>query len=298
MSSRISIGAYRLKHLISNSLKEDVGSGDITTELLAKRARRIRAGIFLKEDSVVAGFEIAEKVFKMVDKNIVFKVNCEEGSAQKSGMMIATVTGKAQSILTAERTALNFITHLSGIANLTNMFVNEIKPHKVKIMDTRKTTPGLRELEKYAVVLGGGYNHRMGLWDEVLIKDNHLCLQPLRKKWQVIKGLRRRIPEWMKIEVEVKNLKEFKYALLAKPNIIMLDNMSILDIKKAVGMRNKLRFATGELLLEVSGGVSLMNVRQIAGSGVDMISIGKLTHSVKATDMSLEILSFCRDSRV
>ena len=300
------LSEYVLRDLICNALKEDIGSGDITTELLIPKNKVIKAVIILKEKAVIAGLEIAQKVFRRIDKNIQFKVCSTDGSLEKPGKIIAKVEGKAGSILSGERTVLNFLSHLSGVATVTRSFVDQVKPHKVKIMDTRKTIPGLRELEKYAVVLGGGYNHRMGLWDAVLVKDNHIAVLRALGRGINIKDIARlvktRKPQGMsrpkepgsrfilsgKVDIEVRNLKEFQEVLQIPPDIIMLDNMNIDDIKKAVQMRNA-EGGRRKAKIEVSGGVHLGNVKAIAQTGVDMISIGALAHSVKAVDMSLEV---------
>ena len=287
--------------LIRNALKEDIASGDITSELLIPKNKKIKAIILLKEEAVIAGLRIAEKVFKTVDNKIKFKAQVSEGSLQKKGKILAVLEGSARYMLLAERTALNFLAHLSGIATLVRSFAFKVKPYKVKIMDTRKTIPGLRNLQKYAVAVGGGYSYRMGLWDEILIKDNHIAVSCVMRRvscvGELIEAVRKKKPKDMKIEIEVKNLREFKEALKAGPDIIMLDNMNISDIGKAVAIRRKTQDArrpnasvgAGNTLLEVSGGVNLKNVRTIAACGVDMISIGCLTHSVKAIDISLEI---------
>ena len=284
---------YRLKDLINNALWEDIGSGDITSELLIPKNKKIKAIILLKEKAVIAGLGIAEKVFKSIDRKIKFKAKCLEGSLQDRGKILAVLEGGARNILLAERTALNFLTHLCGVASLVHSFVREVKPSRVKILDTRKTIPGLRNLQKYAVVLGGGYNHRIGLWDEVLIKDNHISASCVMRSAPCVKELlevaKKKMPGGMKIEIEVKNLREFKEALKAGPDIIMLHNMNISDIGKAVAIRRKTQDSRLKTLLEVSGGVNLANVRAIAKTGADMISIGCLTHSVKAIDISLEI---------
>lgn len=285
--------AYRLKDLIENALREDIGSGDITSELLLPKNKKIKAIILLKEKAVIAGLSIAEKVFKTIDRKIKFKAKCSDGSLQNAGKILAVLEGGARNILLAERTALNFLTHLCGVASLVHSFVREVRPSNVKILDTRKTVPGLRNLQKCAVLLGGGYNHRIGLWDEVLIKDNHIAASCVRRHASDVKELievaKKKMPEGMKIEIEVKNLREFKEALKAGPDIIMLDNMNLSDIGKAVAIRRKTQDSRLKTLLEVSGGVNLDNVRTISKTGVDMISIGCLTHSVKAIDISLEL---------
>ena len=293
MSLKNKLSEYALQDLIRSALKEDIGSGDITTELLIPKNKVIKAVIILKERAVVAGLEIAQRVFKTIDKNIQFKAISADGSGEKPGKIIAKIQGKAGSILSGERTVLNFLSHLSGIATVTRRFVNEVKLYKVKIMDTRKTIPGLRELEKYAVALGGGCNHRMGLWDAVLVKDNHIAVLKAGSKGINIKDIARLVkekkPQGMKADIEVRNLKEFQEVLKIPPDIIMLDNMDISRIKKAVAMRDA-RCDRQNVKIEVSGGVRLGNVKAIAKAGVDIISIGALTHSAKAVDMSLEVI--------
>ena len=292
MNSKNKLSEYTLRDLIRNALKEDIGAGDITTELLIPRNKVIKAVIILKEKAVVAGLEITQRVFKTIDKNIQFKAISTDGSWEKSGKIIAKVEGKAGSILSGERTALNFLSHLSGVATVTRSFVNKVKPYKARIMDTRKTIPGLRELEKYAVALGGGHNHRMGLWDAILVKDNHIAVLKAGARGINIKGIARLVkekkPKGMKTDMEVRNLKEFQEVLKIPPDIIMLDNMDISQIKKAVAMRDA-QCDRQNVKIEVSGGVRLGNVKAIAKSGVDIISIGALTHSAKAVDMSLEV---------
>jgi len=293
MLLRNKLSEFALKDLIRNAFKEDIGSGDITTELLVPKNEVIKAAIILKEKATVAGLEIARKVFKAVNKDIRFEAVSADGSQEKPGKIIAKIQGQAGSILSGERTALNFLSHLSGVATVTRSFVDEVKPYKAKIMDTRKTTPGLRELEKYAVALGGGHNHRMGLWDAVLVKDNHIAVLKAGARGINIKDIARLVkekkPKGMKTDIEVRNLKEFQEVLEIPPDIIMLDNMDISQIKKAVAMRDA-QPSRKNVKIEVSGGVRLSNIKAIARAGVDMISIGALTHSAKAVDMSLEVI--------
>jgi nicotinate-nucleotide pyrophosphorylase (carboxylating) len=267
-----------IKDIIINALKEDIGTGDITTQTVILKDKIVKAVLLAKENCVVCSIGVAALVFRTQDKNIRFKTCVKDGEFVKKGKIIARLTGKAGSILSAERVALNFLCHLSGIASMTRKFVEAVKPYKAKIMDTRKTTPGLRILEKYAVRMGGGFNHRFSLDEMFLIKDNHL---------KVVGGIAklRGIGGEYKLEIEVKNLPEFKKAIKLKPDVIMLDNMSIKDIRKAVQIRNY-RLPK----LEVSGGITLKNAKKIASCGPDMISIGALTHSVRSIDISLEIL--------
>lgn len=280
--------------IIKLALKEDIGRGDITTRLLFPGPVNVAAKIVAKESGVICGLCAVTDVFKTLDKRIRVIRKFTGGDRIKKGQVVCILKGDAGKILAGERTALNFLGRLSGVATLTRKYVDAVRPYKVKILDTRKTTPGLRELEKYAVTCGGGVNHRMGLYDQVLVKDNHLSV--LRIAYSVprlknlIKKFRKRTNK--KIEIEVESLREFKEALDAGPDIIMLDNMSIADIKKAVSIRNKLYALRSTLhaKLEVSGGVNLSNIRRIAATGVDMISVGALTHSPPSIDFSLEIV--------
>lgn len=284
--------------IVKIALQEDIGRGDITTRLIIPPKKRIKARILTKENGVVCGLDVVRLVFRTVDKRIRFRATTSDGKKVKAGSVLARLEGEAKGILKAERAALNFLGRLSGIATKTFSYIQRVKPFPVKIMDTRKTTPGLRILEKYAVRCAGGFNHRMGLWDQILIKDNHLFVYRIpytayRKKplEELIKKIKRKKPKGMKIEVEVRNLQELKAMLVAKPDIIMLDNFKLKDIRKAVKIRNDVRSTMYEVpKLEVSGRVNLDNVRKIAATGVEMISVGELTHSAKALDVALK---FC-----
>ncbi len=267
-----------VKEIIKKALKEDIGKRDITTTTIIPENKYAKAILLAKENCVICGLNIAAEVFRIQDKKIKFMSNVLDGEKIKEGKIIAHISGRAQSILTAERVALNFLSLLSGIATKTRAYADKVKPYKVKILDTRKTIPGLRELEKYAVRIGGGSNHRMRLDEMVLIKDNHIRVTESYRELPRVTGS-------YKVEIEVKNLKEFKEVLKLKPDIIMLDNMKVEDIRKAVLLR---KIAVSKI--EVSGNVNLNNVRKIAKTGPDMISVGALTHSVKAIDISLEIL--------
>ena len=275
----------KLDLIIRHSLLEDVGKGDITTELTIPKNKTIKANIITREDCVLCGMEVLERVFQIVDKDIKFIPKAKEGGKLKKGKTLASIEGKAHSILEGERVALNLLSHLSGVATKTREYVEMAEPHKVKITDTRKTMPGLRELQKYAVRIGGGFNHRMALDEMILIKDNHL---------QVTEGYTQlpKVPKGYKIEIEVENLDEFKHALKFKPDVIMLDNMKLDDIKKAAEIRNSTTFNSHhpKTKLEVSGGINLDTLKEIAATGVDLISVCELTHSVKAIDFSLEVL--------
>ena len=275
----------KIDTIIRHALIEDIGKGDITTALTIPKDKEINAVLLAKEDCVVCGLQIAKRVFELIDRSVKFEGLVKDGQKIKSGKNLAKLAGKASSILTAERVALNLLAMLSGIATKTREFVKHIEPYKVKITDTRKTFPGLREFQKYAVRIGGGYNHRMGLDEMILIKDNHLKVTDGYTKLPSV-------PKGFKIEVEVQNLDEFKHALRFKPDVIMLDNMSLADIKKAVKIMNNTLFNSHHprTKLETSGGVDFKSVRKIAASGVDIISIGELTHSVESVDISLEVI--------
>jgi len=282
----------KVRAVVRVALKEDVGKEDITTNLIIPKGKKAKGIIrTAKEKGIIAGLPVAELVLKTVNKKVKFKAKVKEGERVKKGQIIAEISGDARSILIVERPALNFLQRLSGIATLTNRFVEKVKSHKVKIFDTRKTTPGLRYLEKYAVRCGGGYNHRMGLWDMVLIKDNHLRLQASGLRLQaLVKKLRKRIPKRMEMEVEAKNLREVREALKARVDIIMLDNMDLKTMRKAVKLcRGSQVAGRRSPIIEASGGITLRNVTKIARTGVNRISIGALTHSAQALDISLDI---------
>ncbi|MEO0098688.1 MAG: carboxylating nicotinate-nucleotide diphosphorylase [candidate division WOR-3 bacterium] len=271
-----------IKKLIRKALEEDIGRGDWTSEYLLKGEERCRAVIRAKEGGVLAGIEICQLVFKSLDKDIVFRPKKRDGEEFKKGEVLAVIKGKAKAILSAERVALNFLQRMCGIATLTRKFVEKTRGTKAKIMDTRKTTPLLRILEKYAVKVGGGKNHRFGLFDMILIKDNHLKL--VKGIEEALARVERRNKKGLPVEIEVKNLKEFLIAQKVGAELIMLDNMSLKEIREAVKRKRP------GVKLEVSGGVNLKNVRAIAKTGVDYISVGSLTHSFKAIDISLDIL--------
>jgi nicotinate-nucleotide pyrophosphorylase (carboxylating) len=272
------------KGLINLALSEDIGSGDITSQALLDNRPSGKAIIVAKQEGILAGLPVAKMVFLAVNPRVVLRMLKRDGDRIKKGEKIASVQGKAKDILSAERTALNFVQRLSGIATLTARYVDKIRGTKARILDTRKTTPGLRALEKYAVSAGGGQNHRMGLFDMVLIKENHL---------KAAGGISNAIvrarskSRGKKIEVEVRNLNEVREAVESKPDWIMLDNMRIDQMRKAVRM---IRSAGRAVKIEASGNVTLKNVRNIALTGVDFISVGALTHSAPALDMSLMLI--------
>ena len=276
-----------LNKLILQALREDAADKDITSDFLIPAAHTSSGAIIVKEDSVICGLTIAKKVFQKIDRNIRFQTKFKDGSKVERNTKIATLRGKTRSLLAGERTALNFLGYLSGIATNTHHYVKKIRRQKAKIYDTRKTTPGLRALEKYAVKCGGGYNHRHDLSELVLIKDNHRdACHPNLSIPQAVNAIRRRTKKTLEIEVD--NLSQLKQALTAGPDLILLDNMTRAQIKKAVKLtrsmpRNK------RPLLEASGGITLANVVNVAKMGVDRISIGSLTRSHKAIDVSLEL---------
>lgn len=270
--------------IIKSALKEDICSGDITTKATINKSLKAAGKFLIKANGIIAGLEIAKKVFIAVDPKIKFEIKINDGSKVKYGDVTAVVYGKAQSLLTAERTALNFLQRMSGIATLANEYAEKVKHTKARIIDTRKTVPGLRLLDKLAVKIGGCKNHRMGLYDMFLIKDNHIEVAgSIFKAVESCVKYNKKYHTKFKIEVETKNLKEVEEALNTKANIIMLDNFKIDEMKKAVKLIN------GKCKVEASGGVNLETVKEIAETGVDFISVGAITHSVKALDISLEI---------
>ncbi|MFC1593775.1 carboxylating nicotinate-nucleotide diphosphorylase [Candidatus Omnitrophota bacterium] len=280
-----------MKHeVIKLAIKEDIGREDITSNSLIDKNYKVRAVIICKQKCVLCGVSVAGQVFSQVDKTIICKFLCKDGKTILPRSRIALIEGNARSILAAERTALNFLSHLSGIATKTHAFVKKIRPYKARIFDTRKTTPGLRSLQKYAVRCGGGLNHRMTLHDMILIKDNHKkSLFPDKNIGDLIKKAKNKYGKTKKIEAEVETLHELNLALQAKPDIIMLDNMSLATIKKAIRLIKKTSLNSTPRI-EVSGNIVHNNVRAIAQTGVDMISIGSLTNSFSSIDFGLEVL--------
>ncbi len=284
----------RVLPIIKAALKEDIGQGDITTGAIVDKFLSSRAAIITKEDCVVCGLQITEWLMAQIDYSVRFKPNCNEGDFVGKDKEIAFLEGHANSILRAERTMLNFLEFLSGIATKTKIFADKVRPYGVKLMDTRKTYPLLRYLEKYAVSVGGGANHRMGLYDRVIIKDNHIKSNKVTKSQshklnlkELVEIARKKNIKGTVVEIEVTNLPEFEDALQGKPDIIMLDNMSVENVKACVEIR---RMSKTKALLEVSGGIDLETIEGYARTGIDIISVGALTHSVKSIDMSLEIV--------
>lgn len=282
------LNSRELKSIVETAIKEDLPGGDITTENLIPPIEKAKARIITNQNGVIAGLDVAREVFKKIDKTLKWRAKTRDGQFVKKGKVIAEIDGKVRSILAAERIALNFLQHLSGIATLTNKFVKKVR--YAKIYDTRKTIPGLRALEKYAVACGGGFNHRSSLSDMVLIKDNHImaCKKIELPLQQLVENLRWKIPKNMEIEIEVKNLVELKRALkYENVNIIMLDNIPLKKLKKAVKM---IRKARKDLQIEVSGNINLKNIEKLKNLKVDRISIGSITHSAPALDISLELV--------
>lgn len=266
--------------IIKNALREDIGTGDITTLSTVPKDREISGKFIAKQEGIVCGVFVVQRVFKLIDKTIVVDIKIEDGQKVNVGGVIAEIKGNARGILTGERTALNFLQRLSGIATKTSFYANMLKDTKTVVSDTRKTTPGLRVLEKYAVKIGGGANHRFNLSDGVLIKDNHIAAA--NGITGAINSAKAHAPHTIKIEIEVESLEQVREALDAKADIIMLDNMDLDTIKKAV------QIIDGKALIEASGNMEDKNLLDIANTGVDIISIGGLTHSVKALDISLK----------
>ncbi|OGQ29447.1 MAG: nicotinate-nucleotide diphosphorylase (carboxylating) [Deltaproteobacteria bacterium RIFCSPLOWO2_02_FULL_50_16] len=273
-----------LQILIDLALKEDVGTGDVTSEAVFQSPLdKKKAKIVAKEDLVVAGLEVVQRVYQTLDPGIRVDFLVAEGKAVKNGTILAEVCADIKTLLGGERVALNFLQHLSGIATLTRDFVDLVRGTRAKIVDTRKTLPGFRSLEKEAVRLGGGENHRRGLFDQFLIKDNHIDAVGSLK--EAVRRARDNNPRGLPIEVETRNLREVREALEAGVDIILLDNMDVGTIREAVNRID------GRVLVEASGGIDRKNVRTIAETGVDTISIGALTHSAPAADIALKVIS-------
>ncbi len=270
-----------IDEIIKSALKEDIRSGDITTNILIDSNQYAKAIIRCKENIVLAGINIVERVFKLIDNDIKYKAEANDGDLLPPYSTIAIIEGKAKSLLTAERTALNFLQHLSGIATETHKLSSLIKKYSVQITDTRKTLPNLRYLQKYAVAVGGGKNHRFALDDGILIKNNHLKF--FNSISEALKKVKSSKPYLTEIEIEVSSIDELKIALKYEPDVIMLDNFSYNDLKKAISI------AKGKCKIEISGGISKDNIEKIAELQPDYISIGSLTHSVKAVDIHMEI---------
>lgn len=277
----INLKDHKLKTLIELAVEEDVYTGDITTNSIILMDKIVKARFIAKQKGIIAGLDVARMVFQYFDEQAVWTPKVEDGETVKKGTVIAEISGNYRSLLTAERTALNFLQRMCGIATKTKSFVKELKGSKTKLLDTRKTLPGHRMLDKYAVEMGGGTNHRFGLYDMVMIKDNHIKVAGGINN--AVQQVKKQTGDRFKIEVETTNLDEVKEALESKVDFIMLDNMSIKEMKKAVKLIN------GKAKTEASGNVTLSRLKDIAESKVDYISVGELTHSVKALDISMKI---------
>ena len=269
-----------LDSFLLEALREDIGTGDITTECCVPETAQSRAVLRCKESGVVCGLDVAKRVFALLDKDVQFTATVAEGTPVAVGDIVATISGPSRSILTGERVALNLLQHMSGVATRTAALVEKVRGTGAVIVDTRKTTPGMRVLEKYAVRMGGGTNHRFNLADGVLIKDNHIVAAGGIAN--AVDSARKAVPHTLKIEVETTNFDEIRQALDAGADIIMLDNMSCEDMKQAVAL------IAGRAKVEASGNMGSRDVAQVAQTGVDLISVGALTHSVEALDISLQ----------
>jgi len=269
-----------IRDILERAFREDMPLGDITTDYTVPENSVSKAVITAKQDGVIAGLEVCMEAFKMLDPDVKLQPLAKDGDFVNKGDRILMIEGKSRAMLKAERTALNLLQRLSGIASETRKYVDRISGYKAKVVDTRKTTPGLRLLEKYAVRVGGGTNHRFSLSDGVLIKDNHIkAAGGIR---QAVEAVRKRIPHTVKIEVETETLEQVKEALDSGADIIMLDNMTPELMKQAVEL------IAGKALTEASGNVNLGNIEEVAATGVDIISVGAITHSVKAMDISMK----------
>ncbi len=270
------------ERIIRLALEEDLGSGDVTTDAVIDPDQRGEASLIVREELVLAGMPVFGRVFLTLDPSIALEASCRDGDLIPPGTRISLLKGRLAPILRGERTALNFLQRMSGIATLTRRYVERVKPYPVRILDTRKTAPGLRWFDKYAVRIGGGFNHRFGLSDGILIKDNHIAAAGSIQ--EAVRLARKNAAHTLRIEVEVEDAAGAVLACEAGADVILLDNMSPAQLTEAV------RLVKGRALLEASGGITLETVREVARTGVDMISVGALTHSPRAADLSLEII--------
>ncbi|HEY7713704.1 MAG TPA: carboxylating nicotinate-nucleotide diphosphorylase [Candidatus Binatia bacterium] len=271
----------QIERLIRDALDEDIGAGDLATmATIAAEARG--TGLFrAKKAGVVAGLVLLERIFYFIDPKVEVRLLVKDGTEVKEGTVVAQAVGPVRALLLAERTALNFLQRLSGNATLTRKYVEAVKDYPCKVLDTRKTTPGLRTLEKYAVRMGGGMNHRIGLYDAALVKDNHI--EATGSIAEAVKAVRRHAPFMAKVEVEASSLRQVQEALDAGADVIMLDNMTLAQMTEAVKLVDK------RAAIEASGGITLENIRQVAATGVDYISSGALTHSAPVVDFNMKI---------
>jgi len=295
---QVELDLEKIKDIVQLAIKEDIGDGDITSKIFIPDGSETEGMLVAKEAGIVAGLPVAGYVLSQIDKNLILTSNIEDGSRIKKGTIIGSVKGLTLSLLSAERLVLNFLQRLSGIATATNRFAEKIKGYRTQIMDTRKTAPGWRYLEKYAVRVGGGINHRMGLYDQILIKDNHLKTMESEKEngaiGRLVNKAREQIENGMLIEVEVEDLCQIKDVVDAGVDIILFDNMEPSKIREAVDMVKEFEgnqsARTGKAILtEASGNITIENVEEYADAGVDRISVGSITHSARALDISFEI---------
>lgn len=271
----------QIERLIRDALDEDIGAGDLAT-MATITAKAEGKGLFrAKKEGVVAGLVLLERIFYFIDPQVEVRLLVRDGSAVSPGMVVAEAVGPVRALLLAERTALNFLQRLSGNATLTRKYVDAVRDFPCKVLDTRKTTPGLRTLEKYAVRMGGGMNHRIGLYDAALVKDNHI--EATGSIAEAVKAVRRHAPFMAKVEVEASSLKQVQEAIDARADVIMLDNMTLAQMAEAVKLVNKRAW------VEASGGITLDTIRQVAETGVDFISSGALTHSAPVVDFNMKI---------
>jgi nicotinate-nucleotide pyrophosphorylase (carboxylating) len=274
-----------LKKIFQLAVEEDIGQGDLTTDAIFRDYKKVRGELLCKENGIIAGLSVIKTITENFLTDVEFTSDLVDGNEIKAGEFIGKFEGDVRVILKYERILLNFLQRMSGVATLTNKFVSQVKGTKAKILDTRKTIPGWRALDKLAVKIGGGENHRFGLYDMFLIKDNHIfAAGGIKQAIQLCREYNKSLGRQIKIEVEVKNLLELKEAIESGVDRVMLDNFSIDSIRDAV------KLVDGKVEIEVSGGVTLDRVREIAECGVDFISVGALTHSAKALDISLEII--------
>ena len=270
--------------IIAAALAEDIGPGDVTTDAVIPADTTCRGKIVCKQDGVIAGLSITQRVFQLIDERIQFDAKVKDGEKVQEDQIVARLHGPARGILKGERVGLNFLQHLSGIASTTARFVKAVEGTKTKILDTRKTTPGLRGFEKYATRMGGAVNHRMGLWDSVLIKDTHLAL--VGGISPALRAARKAYPDEADLIVEVSNLQELEQALADKAPRVLLDNFSCGQVREAM------QIIRGRAVVEVSGGVQVTNARAYALAGADYISVGALTHSASALDFSMKVTRY------